>query len=526
MLESVIESYIDTLREREFDAPFNAILHGLDFYDVHCIHGTFEFGKDFVAKRKEGDTVFQYAIQTKADSVSLSNWRSTIRGQLDSAVRVPLAHPSYDTNLRRKVVLCCTKKLEGSVNIETEAYRNEVRGIFDIDFEVWDGNRIIEFITSIGIGTLLHSTLKKSGRLLQLIGSIREDEATIADLRNYYAKSLEDANTQAVWSGILEWSLLAHEFLMRNRAHDSYLCANFACCQAWYIFYKENESNPPDYIEATEQLVLAYSDIVTAEAEHLLNDPDSLVSYHQYSTIVSAPVILHRALEAISVEGIKAWLQHDEERYKRNADLVQKLMTQFHCVQHPISDKYSVSVWAITLFLLTQQRLEEARSYIRNVTIWLVDRYVTGIGLGNFDSSEYEEIKYLIGFPFEDPSISQRHDCLCAPIILELIILTDDACLFDAAHNDFRFAEMYFPILLTQDTHHQFAPSCSDGVVAVNVEYPEPIDLVAPWPFAHHQEYFSKNRKFEDIGFPWIAFRTALACRDRIDLGVAKRILA
>ena len=53
MLDDVIGNYIDSLTEREFDAPFMALLRLHGFDDIHFLHGSFEFGKDFIAKRTE-----------------------------------------------------------------------------------------------------------------------------------------------------------------------------------------------------------------------------------------------------------------------------------------------------------------------------------------------------------------------------------------------------------------------------------------------------------------------------------------
>jgi hypothetical protein len=36
--------------QREFDAPLLAVLSSQGYYDLHFIHGAFEFGKDLIAK--------------------------------------------------------------------------------------------------------------------------------------------------------------------------------------------------------------------------------------------------------------------------------------------------------------------------------------------------------------------------------------------------------------------------------------------------------------------------------------------
>jgi hypothetical protein len=42
MIAGIVGSYLDTLEEREFDAPFMALLRSIGFYDLHFLHGSFE----------------------------------------------------------------------------------------------------------------------------------------------------------------------------------------------------------------------------------------------------------------------------------------------------------------------------------------------------------------------------------------------------------------------------------------------------------------------------------------------------
>jgi len=103
MIADVIGSYLDSLEEREFDAPFMALLRSLGFRDIHFLHGPFEFGKDFIAKRNEGGAVVQYSFQTKAGNVGLADWNKC-RGQIDMLRTNSLAHPAFDGSLQRQAV--------------------------------------------------------------------------------------------------------------------------------------------------------------------------------------------------------------------------------------------------------------------------------------------------------------------------------------------------------------------------------------------------------------------------------------
>src|SRR5277367_2174768 len=59
VLRDVVAGFLDTVTEREFDAPLIALLAARGFRDVHFLHGAFEFGKDVIAKGPKppgGDT--------------------------------------------------------------------------------------------------------------------------------------------------------------------------------------------------------------------------------------------------------------------------------------------------------------------------------------------------------------------------------------------------------------------------------------------------------------------------------------
>ncbi len=81
MLRNVLADYLNSLKnEREFDAPLMALLAAMGFQDIHFTHGQAEFGKDFIAKRREGKKLIQYVIQSKCGDISQGDWRNNIMG--------------------------------------------------------------------------------------------------------------------------------------------------------------------------------------------------------------------------------------------------------------------------------------------------------------------------------------------------------------------------------------------------------------------------------------------------------------
>src|ERR1700728_3733720 len=104
MLDAVIDGYLQGVTERDFDMPLMALLASQEFYDIHKLHGSFEFGKDFIAKRSDAGVARQYAIQSKKGDINQGLWRQ-VRSQIDEARYNTIAHPSYDSTLPRIAIL-------------------------------------------------------------------------------------------------------------------------------------------------------------------------------------------------------------------------------------------------------------------------------------------------------------------------------------------------------------------------------------------------------------------------------------
>ena len=97
MLADVLGSLLDSVEEREFDAPLMELLRARGFYDIHFVHGPFEFGKDVIAKLDTNGQSEQWAFQSKAGDIALGEW-NRLRGQLESLRTNPIAHPSFDSH--------------------------------------------------------------------------------------------------------------------------------------------------------------------------------------------------------------------------------------------------------------------------------------------------------------------------------------------------------------------------------------------------------------------------------------------
>src|SRR5260370_4317995 len=145
MLADAIGNYISSLTEREFDAPFIALLRLRGFTDIHFLHGPFEFGKDFIAKRAEDGEEHQYAFQTKAGDIGMFEWNQC-RGQIDLLRTDALAHPNFNKALNRRAIFVTTGRLIGGAGLAAQEYAQHLQTLGEAQFSTWDRDTLVELL--------------------------------------------------------------------------------------------------------------------------------------------------------------------------------------------------------------------------------------------------------------------------------------------------------------------------------------------------------------------------------------------
>src|ERR1035441_6015090 len=190
LLTDAIGSFLDSLTEREFDAPFMALLWLQGFTDVHLLHGAFEFGKDFIAKRVEEGQQHQYTFQTKAGDINLSDWGGC-RAQIDMLRTNSAAHSNFDRSMPRRARFVITGRLVGGAPIAAQEYREHLRALGEAEFETWDRDSLVHEL-AIDPVCLSGSPLE----LLHILGS-RHEQLNFATLECYSRGWIRSA-----WSGL------------------------------------------------------------------------------------------------------------------------------------------------------------------------------------------------------------------------------------------------------------------------------------------------------------------------------------
>ena len=154
-----------------------ALLCSAGFYDIHFLHGGYEFGKDFIAKVGKGGTVYQYAFQSKAGDINLAGWGRGL-WQIDLLRQGQLAHPSFDLALPRKAALVTTGRLVGGALPVSQDYCQQLIQAGEVPLEIWDREKLIELMKAAVSTGLAERT---EGPLLGTIAFV--DDRTITDLR-------------------------------------------------------------------------------------------------------------------------------------------------------------------------------------------------------------------------------------------------------------------------------------------------------------------------------------------------------
>ncbi len=176
-LADVVAAYVESLTERELDAPLVALLRRLGFDRVHLIHGAYEFGKDFIAQRNEDGVTYQYCLQSNSGNLGSGAWRS-VRSQVDAMQTGTVAHPDFDPTLQRQLVVVTNGRLTGGAPIEAQDYNAHHRGRGEAVAEFWDAGFLIpqfEAVLVEGVPAQGRArTLEMLGRLGQGLGTRQE----------------------------------------------------------------------------------------------------------------------------------------------------------------------------------------------------------------------------------------------------------------------------------------------------------------------------------------------------------------
>lgn len=523
MLANVVGSYLDSLEEREFDAPFMALLRALGFWDIHLLHGPFEFGKDFIAKGKQEGRVVQFAFQTKAGDITLSDWHGC-RGQIDLLRTDPLAHPGFDGALSRQAVFVTTGRLVGGAVLAAQAYGEHLRQLGEIGFHTWDREELTHLISAhpeIGLAG------GSEGPLLTLVGNIDQNRIQESEIERLSCRWLKQ-NAFPLHKAALEAAVIAN----RLRRHDRLDLACFvALClvrAAWVHGHGSDPVNPTAIVvaDAGRGLFFHYASELFSRCSENTFDPLELIQAHEHlAAHATYPIRCVRIVEIIGLLGLLD-LEGGAAQRKRIEDFLLRFFQANPGTSHPISDRWAVSLIPPVLLLSKEEHRAEVRVILENVIRWICDHYDSdNFGLAGPFSTPEEEIAYLLGSPFEHIELQPRSASYAATVILDLAAMLEMKELFELAINDFLAVHATLPVVEVSDTPGQYVLSAEDIRYEPNMQYPTTWKPVEGWKVAPHHKRGPAAYYLARIGRLWDHLAVVAVLRDRHFLQTCRILL-
>jgi hypothetical protein len=424
MLDGVIEHYLQGVSEREFDMPLMALLLSGGYYDIHKLHGAFEFGKDFVAKRSEAGTICQYTIQSKAGDLNIAAWRA-VRSQIDEARYNRIAHPSYDQSLRRKAILVTTGRLVGAAASDAQEYRAFLDTRGEISFEVWDRDDLREMLIRDPLCGLANGA---EGELIAVMAAVEEGSIDHQRLERYTRRW----TLIPLYRVAMEGAVIADKLRESNRAD---LAATTALCALRAARSQEDNQTSRQFSIAARGLHAAYGQVLLREYGDSVSEPRSLFAkLNSIFPHVTYPVLCCRLAE---IFGLMAMAGHvGDELASEARSMVGAIVSKQAGIGRPISDRWAVSLMYASLAVF-RNKPDDVEKLLESVIIWTCDSYQYGLGLASPDAPVSEEIDYLLGAPLSHVNIKPRRTSYLATVALDLCCCFGFRSLYEAAVHDF-----------------------------------------------------------------------------------------
>lgn len=422
MLDATIGSFLKTVTEREFDPVIIALLAARGFYDIHFIHGAFEFGKDIVAKRADPKTgkVHQYAIQSKAGDIGLPEWRA-VRPQLEESEYNTLGHPSFDETLPRVAVLLTTGRLKGAAPTDTQQFAKTAkkRGLARIDF--WDREDLIGWLTSHPEAAALSTA--DQHELQRILVDVRVDAVDEPALERF-SRRWFDNDAAGIEGAVIINALREHGRL------------DLAAMCAVHMFRAALIGGRVLSAEAARRLFCAVSVLLLDAVEPLLKDPADLARVDPHpASLVSYAVTAVRTTEVLAL----AALVHDvDEDVARLTNAVVTLASSHPGAARPVSDQFAVALIPIVM-VLRRHDPGAAADYLRAVARWTMERHNpahAGLGLGSMDETPRDVVERLLGGWLESTTVSRSQTTYVLAVLLDLCLSAEEKDLFEAVLSD------------------------------------------------------------------------------------------
>lgn len=521
MLESVIAAYVESLSERELDMPLHAILRAEGYFDIEFVHGVSEYGRDFIAKRRdEDDRVRQYSVQSKAGDLGITEWRG-VRDQLEDIRTVPMPHPLYDQELQQSMLVVHTGRLVGDARGAAAAYPKTLPPKWS--FEIWTGERLERMLAEH-----LEAALSEQARgpLLSLLGAIDEGTLDHRQLERHSRRWIPEPDHSVHAVDVLEASLVANRLHASMRLDLACVCA-LAVLRAHLVAYADEEPFPEQAsrdVQEAGEFFAHHAEALWARCDEPLLHPEAMVNTHpEFGFWVTYPVRCLRLAELLGLLGL--WRRQRGANAEEIADWLSRFLAGQPGAAHPISDRWALSLIPPAL-LLAPGDDAVLTSWMRRVIRWVADRYEgESLGVAGVDATPEIEVDYMLG-DLEHIDLPKRRESLVAGVLLDLASLLELADIFDDARHEFLAVEIVPDLRHPPDGRDAWRRDGEGMRQELNPPYLEASDqMTGGWKTAPHHDADAQALWAVRVGLEWEALAVWCLLRDRFTVPLL-RLLA
>ncbi len=461
MLRRVVEDYLESIKEVQFFLPFSYLLLLKGFYDVHIIHGSYEFGKDIIAKKDESDGTIQYVFQLKAGDINLSVFRDEICPQLLEATINNLSHPNFDPKLKKKIFFVTTGILKPPATLSFQEFNNNIQNKFRIDpIQSIEKLDMVEDFVKLGLEPFftLHDDPAFIGEFFSFYAKIKNNTDLDSFSIEIYTKRwiVEECEENINKLQVFLEAYLFSALLLNYRRY--YQAALFIAGLARFLLKNNLYSKH-------EQVLIDYFNIIVTnvieEVQTLYNNNQKLVNLHAKKgplEIFRYPKKCLHTLELISLINLLS-----EKNDSKLNSIIKEIIGKERGWERPLSDNYAMSVALIGLSLMKNGEWNLLKKIINNITLWLCDRY-ENIGLSRLGSSEDEEFEQLLSEYLEGFDSKRISTSFLASVLLDLSFMTNDPEFYERIANDLRASSVileYYHINIDENAYGYNGVSCS-----------------------------------------------------------------
>jgi hypothetical protein len=485
MLRNVLEDYLNSINERDFDYPLSFLLQGMGFYDIHFTHGAVEFGKDFIAKRVEDGTEYQYAIQSKKGDIGQGLWRNEIRGQLEEAISSDLSHPQFNTSLPRKVILVTTGRLSGNARLASQEFKTKLAREDQVqDLIFWEREQLIQYAEEYGLTGIYQNTAKGLRGLAQFyLTYSRAIDGSLSDreMEQFSRLWLDEEldYKKRILRASIEAEIIASKLIEGGHLYEaSVVYLSLARIIMRVIFENDDPFLVAIFEELKKETILPllkkFFEQFKADWEGVDKVLTRLCFPQSYFPVANYLVWCARVVEQASLYNFL--LEDQEEKDRVIAFIIEFIEREEGCGHLP-GDRYTVTTVWTTLALLKAGKVDEAINFIKRNVIWLCDRVDKGFGLAHYDAEEYEESAYLVGYPFEAIDIKHNQSSYLATALADLAAFIEGREFYADVVNDIEASEIAYNYWQLPDTASIFTIETKEVLFYPND--PHQFDLTA-----------------------------------------------